>query len=84
MILPYYTCIPTQFRPDNSFSSFLSILGLCLIRNCLNLVVSRGKKIILVFKDESMYNPKQVGVQEVLRLLGELFEEGCYAPGGFM
>lgn len=83
MVLPYYTCIPTQFRPDNPFSSFLSILGICLTRNCLNLVVSRGKKIILVFKDESTYNPKQVGGQEVLRLLGELFEEGHYAPGGF-
>lgn len=44
--------------------------------------MSRGKKIILVFKDGSMYNPKQVGGQEVLRLLGEFFEEGCYVPGG--
>lgn len=45
--------------------------------------MSRGEKIILVFKDGSMYNPKQVGNQEVLRLLGELIEEGCYVPRGF-
>lgn len=83
MVLPYYTCIPTQFSPDNPFSSFLGILGICLTRSCLNLVVSRGEKIILVFKDVSMYNPKQVEGQEVLRLLGELFEEGCYVPRGF-
>lgn len=37
---------------------------------------------MLVFKDGSMYNPKQIGSQEVLRLLGEFFEEGCYVPGG--